>query len=201
MKTWIKRAIVAGKIVAGAMAFGAAPAMAEPVAYRIDPAHTTLGFWVMHIGYAKTWGQFSDVSGGFTYDAEAKALSDLSVTVPTASVNTNHDARDGHVKNADFLDVGAFPQMTFTAIGGEVTGENTGKVTGELTLLGVTQPVTLDVVLNKVGPYPFGHKKETMGISARGMVKRSAFGMTYALGGIVGDEVEIVVEMEAIRAE
>ncbi|MEM7505682.1 MAG: YceI family protein, partial [Pseudomonadota bacterium] len=89
----------------------------------------------------------------------------------------------------------------FTANGGEVTGEGTGTVTGDLTLLGVTKPVTLDVTLNKTGPYPFGHKKKTMGISARGMVKRSDFGMTYALGGIVGDEVEIVIEMEAILAE
>ncbi|MEL6476734.1 MAG: YceI family protein [Pseudomonadota bacterium] len=179
----------------------AGAALAAPAKYEIDPSHTTLGFWVSHIGYAKTWGQFTEVSGSFVYDDETQTLTDLSVTVPTASVNTHHEARDGHVKNADFLDVGAHPQMTFTATGGEVTGDNTGKVTGDLTLLGITKPVTLDVTLNKVGPYPFGHKKETMGISARGTVKRSEFGMTYALGGIVGDEVEIVVEMEAIKAE
>ncbi|MEM0922137.1 MAG: YceI family protein [Pseudomonadota bacterium] len=179
----------------------AGAAAAAPAKYEIDPSHTVLGFWVSHIGYAKTWGQFTEVTGSFVFDDETQTLTDLSVSVPTASVNTHHAARDGHVKNADFLDVGEHPEMTFTATGGAVTGENTGTVTGELTLLGVTKPVTLDVTLNKIGDYPFGHKKETMGISARGLVKRSEFGMTYALGGIVGDEVEIVVEMEAIKAE
>lgn len=191
------RALLAGVI----LSLAAQPLWAEPQRFEIDPAHTTLGFWVMHIGYARTWGQFTDVSGSFVYDDAAQSLSDLTVTVPTASVSTNHEARDGHVKNKDFLHVTEHPKMTFTATGGEVTGERTGKVTGDLTLLGVTRSVTLDVTLNKTGPYPFGHKKETMGISARGVVKRSDFGMTYALGGIVGDEVEIVVEMEAIAAE
>ncbi|MEM9045297.1 MAG: YceI family protein [Pseudomonadota bacterium] len=176
-------------------------ATAQPATYKIDPAHTTVGFWVMHIGYAKTFGQFTEVEGSYVFDEETKTLSDVSVSVPTASVFTANDARDGHVKNADFLDVGKFPAMTFTATGGEVTGDRQGTVTGDLTLLGVTKPVTLDVTWNKSGAYPFGHKKHTMGVSARGMVKRSDFGMTYALGGIVGDEVEIVIEMEAIRED
>lgn len=174
---------------------------ASPANYKIDPSHTVLGFWVTHIGYAKTFGQFTEVEGGFTFDEETKTLSDVNVTVPTASVSTHHAARDGHVKNADFLDVGSHPTMTFTATSGEVTGERTGTVTGELTLLGISKPVTLDVVWNKSGPYPFGHKKHTMGISATGTIKRSDFGMTYALGGIVGDEIEIVIEMEAIQQD
>ncbi|MEM1275053.1 MAG: YceI family protein [Pseudomonadota bacterium] len=176
-------------------------ATAQPATYKLDPAHTTIGFWIMHIGYAKTFGQFTEVEGSYVFDEEARTLSDVSVTVPTASVFTANKARDGHVKNADFLDVGQFPEMTFTASGGEVTGDQTGTVTGDLTLLGVTKPITLDVTWNKSAPYPFGHKKHTMGVSARGVVKRSEFGMTYALGGIVGDEVEIVIEMEAIREE
>ncbi|MEM8793104.1 MAG: YceI family protein [Pseudomonadota bacterium] len=174
-------------------------AKAQPATYKIDPAHTVVGFWVMHIGFARTFGQFTEVSGSFVFDEETQTLSDVNVTVPTASVFTNHDARDGHVKNADFLNVSAFPEMTFTATGGEVTGENKGTVTGDLTLLGVTQPITLDVTLNKSGVYPFGHKQQTLGISGRGVVKRSNFGMTYALGGIVGDEVEVIIEMEAIK--
>ena len=196
----MRRSIYAAACVL-TLGLGGQGALAQPASYEIDPAHTTLGFWVMHIGYARTWGQFTEVAGSFVYDAETQALSDLKVVVPTGSVSTNHEARDGHVKNADFLDVGQFPEMTFVATASEVTGQSTGKVTGDLTLLGVTKPVTLDVTLNKTGPYPFGHKKETIGVSARGLVKRSEFGMTYALGGIVGDEVEIVVEMEAIRAE
>ncbi|MEM6905391.1 MAG: YceI family protein [Pseudomonadota bacterium] len=187
--------------LAAALLTLALPAHAAPERFTIDPAHTTVGFWVKHIGYAKTWGQFREVEGGFTFDRDAMTLGEVEVSIPTASVTTMHNARDGHVKNADFLDVSEHPMMTFTATGGEVTGENTGTVTGDLTMLGITKPVTLDVTLNKIGPYPFGHKKETMGVSARGTVNRSEFGMTYALGGIVGDEVEIVIEMEAILEE
>ena len=191
------RAAAAGLV----LSLAAAPALAEPHRYEIDPSHATVGFWVMHIGYARTWGQFTEVSGGYTYNAETQELSDLKVTVPTASVSTHHEARDGHVKNADFLNVSEYPEMTFTASGGEVTSDNTGKVTGDLTLLGVTKPVTFDVTLNKTGAYPFGHKKQTMGVSARSTIKRSDFGMTYALGGIVGDEVEVVIEIEAIQQD
>ncbi|MEM7509252.1 MAG: YceI family protein [Pseudomonadota bacterium] len=126
------RSIAAGVI----LSLASTPALAAPERFEIDPDHTTLGFWVMHIGYARTWGQFTEVSGSFVYDADAQALSDLSVTVPTASVSTHHEARDGHVRNQDFLDATEHPQMTFTANGGEVTGEGTGTVTGDLTLLG-----------------------------------------------------------------
>lgn len=189
-------------MLAGCVLAIAAPvAMAETHRYTIDPTHTTVGFWVKHIGFAKTWGQFTEVAGTYNFDETSNTLTDLKVVVPTASVFTNDDARDGHVKNDDFLDVADHPEMTFVATSAEVTGDNAGKVTGDLTLLGVTQPVTLDVTLNKSDVYPFGHKKHTMGVSARGVVKRSDFGMTYALGGIVGDEVEIVIEMEAIREE
>ena len=118
-----------------------------------------------------------------------------------ASVWTNDERRDNHVRAGDFLDVEAHPDIVFRANGGEASSDTGGTVTGELTVLGVTQPLTLDVTLNKVAAYPFGHEQETIGVSARGTVKRSEFGMTYALGGIVGDEVELIIEVEAIRQE
>ena len=65
----------------------------------------------------------------------------------------------------------------------------------------MTQPVTLDVTLNKRAEYPFGHGKDTLGISARAEIQRSDFEMTYALPTMVGDTVDIILEFEAIRAE
>ncbi|MEM7642918.1 MAG: YceI family protein [Pseudomonadota bacterium] len=184
------------------LALLAAPAWAEPHRYELDPTHTVVSFTIGHIGYADTLGIFSEVEGAFTYDMETRQLSDLEIRVATPSVNTFNEARDGHVRNADFLDVSAHPVMTFTADGGDPASDQAGSVTGELTLLGITRPLTLDVTLNKAAEYPFGHQRFTLGISATGALNRSDFGMSYGVdNGLVGDQVDIVIETEAMRME
>lgn len=174
-------------------------AAAAPERYRIDPEHLSIGFLVGHIGYAEVLGLFLEGEGSFTFDPEARTLSDLRVTIPAVSVFTNHDDRDEHLRGSDFLDAGSHPEITFAGTGAEPTGERTGRVTGDLTLRGVTRPVTLDVTWNKSGPYPFGDNF-VIGISARTTIRRSDFGMTYAVdNGWVEDEVDIIIELEAIR--
>jgi polyisoprenoid-binding protein YceI len=171
---------------------------AEPTRYELDAEHTTIAFLVEHIGYAKTLGQFREASGGFTFDEESGELTAVRIEVATASVDTHHEARDRHLASADFLDSGRHPAMTFTANGAERSGERTFTVTGELTLLGRTRPLTLDATLNKLAPYPIGNRAEVVGVSARGTLERSEFGMTYGVAdGLVGDEVEIIIEIEA----
>ena len=188
--------------LAGLLALAALPARAAPATWAIDPEHTTIAFLVKHIGYADTLGLFRTVEGEFTYDPEARELGAVSVVIDAASVWTNNERRDEHVRKADFLDVSEHPAITFTANGGTVTGENEGTVTGDLTILGQTHPITLEVTLNKRAPYPFGHERETLGISARGTVVRSQYGMDYAVAnGLVGDEVELLIEFEAIRQD
>lgn len=183
-------------------ALAALPAAAAPATWKIDPSHTTVAFLVKHIGYANTLGVFRAVAGEFVFDPEARTLGAVRVTVDAASVWTNDERRDEHVRAGDFLNVARHPEIVFTASGGTVTGETTGTVTGDLTILGVTKPITLEVTLNKQGAYPFGHGKETLGVSARGTVVRSEYGMTYAVpGGIVGDAVNLLIEFEAIRAD
>ncbi|MEO1114271.1 MAG: YceI family protein [Pseudomonadota bacterium] len=185
-----------------ALALAATPALAEPHRYELDPTHTTIAFMVDHIGYADTLGVFLEFEGGFTYDMDTQELSDVEITVQTASVQSFNAARDNHVRNKDFLDVEQFPVMTFTADGGTPASDTTGTVTGNLTLLGKTQPLTLDVTLKKAADYPFGHKRFTLGISARGTVERSAYGMNYAVeNGFVGDEVQLIIETEAMRVD
>jgi polyisoprenoid-binding protein YceI len=176
-------------------------AAAEPAHYELDPAHTTVAFLVEHVGYAKTLGQFLRVSGGYTFDGESGTLSSLRVVVATDSVDTHHEARDRHLRSGDFLDVEPHPEMVFTAASARRTSERTFAVTGELTLLGTTRPLTLEATLNKSAPYPIGDRAEVMGVSARGTLTRSEFGMTYGVADdLVGDEVEIVIELEARRA-
>ena len=184
-------------IVAG---LGSALARAEPVRYELDPAHTTVAFLVEHAGNAKTLGSFLRVTGGYSFDASTGALSDLRVVVATDSVDTHHEARDRHLTSGDFLDSKSHPEMTFTAASAQRTSERTFVVTGELALLGKRRPLALEATVNKSEPYPFGDRADVMGVSARGTLKRSEFGMTYGVAdNLVGDDVAIVIEFEARR--
>jgi polyisoprenoid-binding protein YceI len=178
----------------------AAPATAEPARYELDPAHTTIAFLVEHIGFAKMLGQFLRATGGYTFDDETGELSDVRVVVATDSVSTHHEARDRHLTSGDFLDSAKHPEMTFAADGARRTGERTFVVTGELELLGKRAPLSLDATVNKNAPYPIGDRAEVMGVSARGMLSRSEFGMIYGVADdLVGDDVEILIEFEARR--
>jgi polyisoprenoid-binding protein YceI len=182
------------------LAAQSAPCAGSGAAFELDPEHTTVAFLVAHIGYAKVLGQFGSVEGSYRFDGESGELTDVSVVVQTASVNTQHGARDKHVKSGDFLNAERFPRMTFTATGARRTGEGTYEVAGELELLGRSRPLILHATLNKSAEYPIGDRAYVMGVSARGTLKRSDFGMTYAVdNGWVADEVEIVVEFEARR--
>lgn len=175
-------------------------ALAAAQRYTLDPAHTTVAFLIDHVGFARTLGYFSDVSGTFTYDEETGQVSDVVITVKTESVQSDNEARDKHVRSKDFLNTGKHPEMTFTASGFTVADDNSADMAGELQLLGQTQPLTLSATLNKAENYPFGHKKFTLGVSARGELQRSDYGMDYGVANaLVGDTVELIIETEAIQ--
>lgn len=177
-------------------------ATADMARYELDPEHTVVYFTVDHIGYAKTLGIFTELNGAFDYDVDGRTLGAVSVTIDASSVNTFNTARDRHVRNRDFLHVNDHPQITFVANGGTASSATTGRVTGDLTILGVTRPVTLDVTLNKVAAYPFGHQREVLGLSMTTTIDRSDFGMTYGVAnGLVGDEIIINIETEAMKME
>jgi polyisoprenoid-binding protein YceI len=189
--------------LAGVLAcFAAAPAMAQPARYEIDPEHLSIGFLVHHISYANVLGMFRAAKGSYSYDEKAGTLSDVQIEVETGSVFTNHRKRDDHLKGPDFLNSGEFPRMTFTAAEARRTGDKTFQVNGNLELLGRSAPMTLQATVNKIGQYELGtfRKPYVMGVSARGSFKRSAHGMNYGLdNGWVGDEVSLIIEFEAQR--
>jgi polyisoprenoid-binding protein YceI len=164
------------------------PARAEPREFVIDPDHFGISFRVRHIGYADTLGLFLKASGRFIYDESTRTLQEGRVVVDTASVFSNHTKRDNHLRDDDFLDVETYPEAVFVA--------------GGLTLLGQTRPVALAVRLNKAADYPFplGLARYTLGISASTTLRRSEWGMDYAVAnGLVGDEVHMSFEIEANR--
>ncbi|RFF29547.1 YceI family protein [Wenzhouxiangella sediminis] len=178
------------------------PALAENAQYRIDEDHFSIGFLVEHIGYADTLGQFLEAEGSFVYDEAANELREGEVLVQADSVFTNHDRRDEHLRNDDFLDADEHATIRFEATDWQPEDDDPrrGTLEGKLTLLGETRPVSLDVTLNKAAEYPFGHGEYTLGVSARTTIRRSEWGMTYGVErNLVGDEVDLIFEFEAIR--
>ena len=191
------RKLLLSLITSGFVLGGTSYARAEVENYSFDKTHTQVIFFVNHMGYSFSEGEFLDFDGGFTIDTENPANSTIDVTIHTASIDMDDEKWDAHMKNEDFFNVEEYPEMTFKSTNVEVTGENTANVTGDLTLLGVTKPVTLQVTHNKSGPSPMGSEYKS-GFSATGSLKRSEFGMNYGIPN-VGDDVEIRIEVEAIR--
>lgn len=173
----------------------AAPAQAADK-YKFDTVHSQVIFFVSHLGFSMSEGEFLDFDGGFSFDQKNWGNSSVDVTIKTASISLDDKKWDDHMKNEDFFNVEKYPTMTFKSTKVESKDGKTGTITGDLTLLGVTKPVTLDVTFNKAGAHPFNPKKQLIGFSATGTLKRSEFGMNYALPA-VGDEVEIRIEVEA----
>ncbi|SFR47916.1 Polyisoprenoid-binding protein YceI [Marinobacter daqiaonensis] len=187
-------------LLAAVVALASPAALAEVESYKIDDEHFSLTFEVNHLGYASVIGMFLEARGEFDYDAEARDVPSGKVVVQSESVFSNHEKRDEHLRKDDFLHASKYPEITFEVTDFEATGDNTGNLTGDLTLLGKTRPVTLDVTLNKAAEYPIGHEEYTLGISASTTIKRSDWGMTYALDPLlVGDEVYLRFEFEAIQ--
>ena len=196
-------ALLSAVLLLATGAAGPGAARADAANYTLDPEHLTVAFLVEHIGYARTLGVFRKASGGFRYDEASGALGELRVVVETASVDSGHAKRDEHLRGRDFLDAQRFPAMTFTARTARRVGERGYRIEGELELLGQRRPLVLEATLNKHERYPIGPplmKPVVLGASARARLRRSDFGMTYGVAnGLVGDEVELIIEFEARR--
>jgi polyisoprenoid-binding protein YceI len=172
--------------------------------YQIDPAHSSAQFSVRHMMVTNVHGGFKKIQGTVVYDSENPANSTVNAEIDTASITTNEDQRDAHLRSADFLDVEKFPTLTFRSTRVESAGEGEVKLAGDLTIHGVTRPVVLDVEgLAPEGKDPWGNIRS--GATARTKIKRSDFGLSWnaALetgGFLVGDDVKIELDLALIKA-
>lgn len=187
----------------GAMVSLPLTVQAEPARWNVDPDHSTVEFRVAHMVVSKTTGRFMDYAGFIEMDAEAGTVKAIEATIKTASVNTNHEKRDAHLRNADFFDVERYPTMTFKMKSYKKTEEGYLAL-GDLTLHGVTREIALAGHYNGVAKDPWGNTRA--GFSAEGKLNRKDFGMvwnkTLDSGGlVVGDEVQIRLEIECIKAK
>ncbi|MBN8520760.1 MAG: polyisoprenoid-binding protein [Alphaproteobacteria bacterium] len=172
-------------------------AYAEIETYTLEKPHTQIIFSVSHLGFSHSYGKFTDFDGTIIFDRGQPEKSKVEAVIRTASIEMNDQKWNEHMIGKDFFNVEAFPEMTFKSINILKTGDKTAKLSGELTLLGVTKPVTLDVVFNKADKHPMKDIRMA-GFSATGKIKRSDFGMSYGLP-MVGDDVNIILEVEAIQ--
>jgi polyisoprenoid-binding protein YceI len=184
----------------GLLALGVVPASAEMADWEIDAEHFSIAFEAGHIGYQQQLGFFLEASGNFRYDTETQELSAGRVEVVADSIFSNNGARDNHLKGRDFLNARRNPLIVFEATEFVAKGNDAGILSGNLTMIGKTHPVELEVSLNKLARYPFGHRKETLGISASTTINRSQWGMDYGVANdMVGDLVRLRFEFEAMR--
>jgi polyisoprenoid-binding protein YceI len=178
-------------------------AQSEMARYNVDPDHSTIEFRVAHMVISKTTGHFKDYSGFIEMDPEAQTVKTIEATVKTASVNTNHEKRDTHLRTADFFDVEKHPTMTYKLKEYRKNGEHYTAV-GDLTLRGVTKEITLTGNFNGITKDPWGNVRA--GFNAEGKLNRKDFGMVWnkALdsgGLVVGDDVYIKLDIECIKAK
>ena len=179
-----------------------APAPAPPVAYTLDKAHSEVTFRVRHMGISNVSGRFTDFDATIQFDPARLASLQTTATIQTASVTTNNERRDGHLKSADFFDVATHPTIRFVSrrVQG-VQGPNF-QLLGDLTMHGVTKPVLLRGTY--LGATRDGQGNERIGFEATGTINREDFGMTWnraveAGGVLVSKEVQLTINVEASR--
>ncbi len=183
-------------LLTAALLSAAHVATAKEVHYDVEPTHTFVHFDVVHAGTSTNRGRFDTIEGSIMLDVEArKGTADI--TVHPASVNTGVEPYNDHLRNADFLDVQAFPTAVFKSNDFAFEGDKVKSVTGTLTLLGQTHPVTLQAV--RFNCYDSRHAKtEVCGGDFETTLQRSQFGMKFGLPNIP-DEVRIMIQIEAVK--
>jgi polyisoprenoid-binding protein YceI len=172
------------------------PSFAAMETYTIDPRHTFPSFEVGHFGYSIQRGRFNRTSGRIGLDTAARTGS-VEVTIDTASVSTGLDKLEEHLRGEDFLDAAKFPAMTFKSRKFDFDGDRVKSVEGDLTLRGISRPVTLAATAFRCAPHPMT-KKEVCGAEFTTTLKRSEFGMKYALPALA-DDVLLRINIEAIH--
>ena len=171
--------------------------------YKIDPAHSTIGFSIRH--YEINWvsGRFNNFSGTIRYDEQDPTKSSVEFSAKVESIDTGVANRDKHLRTADFFEVEKYPDMTFKSTRVERKGKGAYVLHGDLTLKGVTKPVALSFTTTGAVTDPRGNTR--FGVEAQTKINRRAFNITwgkpFAGGGLdVGNEVNITLRLEAVKS-
>ncbi|MDT8409727.1 MAG: YceI family protein, partial [Wenzhouxiangellaceae bacterium] len=166
--------------------------------YIIDTrgAHAFVQFRIPHMGFSWLYGRFNDFSGEFTFNTENPSKSSVEIEIDTASIDTNHERRDEHLRNDDFLSVEEFSIARFESTGFTALGDDRFRLDGDLTLLGQTRPVSIDVKQIGAGQDPWGGYRR--GFEGTTVLTLADWGIDYDLGPSA-TEVEMTLSIEGVR--
>lgn len=175
-------------------ALTATAALADPVEYVFDKAHTEISASWVHQGLSRQSMQFTDYDGTLMLDFDTPSNSTIDLTFNLIDgfwVGAHHDRFIAHLNSDEIFNTAEFPTARFVATGFETEDGETGTMTGDLTLVGVSVPVTLDVTLNRL------RDDGTAGFTATGTVMRTDWGPTVGIyAGPISDEVIITINTE-----
>ncbi len=177
---------------------------AQAATWNFDNSHSTIGFSVRHMVISKTTGIFADYSGAVDFDGANLENASVDITIKMASIDTESEDRDNHLKSPDFLDAEKFPEMTFKSSKIVAGKNNKFEIMGKLTIKGVSKDVTLDAEFNGVIDDPWGNTRA--GFTAETTIDRQDFNVAFdnkLKDGslVVGDEIEISLEIELVKAK
>jgi polyisoprenoid-binding protein YceI len=169
--------------------------------YNIDPTHSNVGFAVTHMVINTVRGKFTEFTG--TVSLEGNQVKEASGTIQAKSIDTGIERRDNHLRSPDFFDAAKFPTITFQSKRIEKQGSENVLV-GDFTMHGVTKEISLPVSIKGPIKDPWGNSR--IGLQARAKVNRREYGLKYsqaleAGGLVVGDEVELEINAEAVKAK
>ena len=169
--------------------------------WDIDVGHSAIHFWVRHLVISKVHGRFARWQGTLELDAQDLTRSSVDVQIDAASIDTQVADRDTHLRSPDFLDVAKYPELAFRSR--RIAKDGAGyRVVGDLTLHGVTREVTLEAEFGGTAKDPWGNERTAF--SAKTALDRRDYGLTWnaaleAGGVLVGEKVEISIELEAVK--
>jgi len=176
------------------------PAQAEQYDIDIKGQHAFIQFKVKHLGYSWLLGSFRSFDGNFSYDERKPEKNSVTVTIDTASLDTNHAERNKHLRSEDFFDVTRYPTATFISTSYESTGKKTGILHGKLTLHGITKNVDITVTQIGAGPDPWGGYRR--GFEGHAILHLSNYRMKKTgMLGAVAENVEIFLSIEGVRTK
>ena len=179
-------------------------AHAAPKEWTLDLGHAYVGWEIDHMNLSSTVGQFRDFDGTFLIDEADPAKSQITFTIQAASIDSNHIGRDNHVRNADYLNVDKFPEITFTSTEVQMLTPTSGKLHGDLTMLGVAAPLTLDFRMVRDTNYPAFipnyDELRVIGFEAEGELFRLDHGMDFIafLGSPTGLSVNLDLHFDLV---
>jgi len=181
-----------------------ATTMVQAETWNVDKAHSSIGFSVRHLVVSKTTGGFGEFEGSVEFDGQDLAAGSVFLTVQMASVDTDDEKRDEHLRGVDFFNTEKHPTMSLKSKKVIPGKDGSFQLIGDLTIKGITKEVTFDAEFNGIANDPWGSTRA--GFSAETTINRQDFGVSWskALDGgglIVGNEVKIQIELEVIKAK